>query len=203
MGYSSPPTSKGARQAQEILDAALVCLGRDGYAATSLARVADEAGVSKRMVLYYFSSREELFDRLAESIGDRLLQQLEEAISGLEDPREVVEAGFEQLWAAFTADRALLIALFGVSIEGVTDTQLGSTVTRFKNRFRALMRRQIAEARSHGRKLIIDEDVAVTIMITGFLGIAMEWLETGDTPALKNTIIAFERMVASLAPPVD
>ena len=203
MAYSSPPTSKGARQAQEILDAALVCLGRDGYAATSLARVADEAGVSKRMVLYYFSSREELFDRLAESIGDRVLQQLEDAIAGLEDPREIVEAGFEQLWDAFTSDRALLIALFGVTTEGVTDAQLGSTVTRFKNRFRGLLRRQIADARAQGRKLIIDEDVAVTIMVTGFLGLAMEWLETGDTPALKNTIIAFERMVASLAPPAE
>lgn len=200
MSYTSPPTSKGARQAQEILDAALSCLGRDGYAATSLARVADEAGVSKRMVLYYFSSREELFDRLAESIGDRLLLQLEDAIAGLEDPREVVEAGFEQLWAAFTADRGLLIALFGVSIEGVTDAQLGATVTRFKNRFRGLMRKQIAAARSRGRELVVDEDVAVTIMVTGFLGIAIEWLETGDTPALKKTIAAFEGMVASLAP---
>ncbi len=43
-----------------MLEAAIRCLGEDGYAATSLQRVADAAGVQKRMVLYYFESREHL-----------------------------------------------------------------------------------------------------------------------------------------------
>ncbi len=201
MAQSQPPTVKGVRQSQEILDAALRCLGRDGYSATSLARVADEAGVSKRMVLYYFDSREELFERLAQSIGDRLLAQLEEAISGIQGPREVVHAGFGRLWDAITADRALLIALFGITIESVTDERLAEAVRTFKDSLRELLRRQLDAARANGLRIIVDDDMAVTAMLTGFLGLAFEWLETGDTPVLRQTIEGYERMVAGMAAP--
>lgn len=201
MPSTQPPTEKGARQAQEIVEAALRCLGRDGYAATSLGRVAEEAGVSKRMVLYYFDSREDLFVQLARSSGQRLIAQLEEAVAGLQDPSAVVHAGFGRMWEAITADRALLIAMFGMSIESVTDERLAGATAEFKNGLRVLLRRQMADARAHGRRLIVDDEVAVTAIISGFLGLAFEWLETGETPALMQTIAGYEQMVAGMAPP--
>ncbi len=201
MAFSAPPTPKGARQAQEILDAALRCLGRDGFSATSLSRVADEAGVSKRMVLYYFDSREALFDQLAESIGERLITALDDAIDGLEDPAEAVTAGFSEMWTAITADRALLVALFGVTTEAVTDARLDRTVSNFKDRFRDLLRKQLDLARANGRRITVDDDIAVTAVLAGFLGLALEWLERGDTPELEKTIGAFQAMLTSLAPP--
>jgi AcrR family transcriptional regulator len=201
MDQPLPPTSKGVRQSQEILDAALRCLGRDGYAATSLARVADEAGVSKRMVLYYFDSREELFVQLTKSIGDRLLRVLEDAVAGIQDPGEVTQVAFERMWSAITADRALLIALFGVSIESVTDERLGEAVAEFKESFRELLRKQLTDARAHGRRIVVDDEMAVTATMTGFLGLAFEWLETGDTPELQATIAGYQQMVAAMAPP--
>lgn len=201
MPRSQQTTSKGERQRQEILDAALRCLGRDGYAATSLSRVADEAGVSKRMVLYYFDSREDLFVRLARSIGQRLIGQLEEAISGIQDPAEVVHAGFGRLWSAITADRGLLVALFGVSIESVTDERLADAVSQFKSELRALLKRQLDAAREQGLRVRVDDDVAITAMVSGFLGLAFEWLETGDSDALKRTIAGYERMVVAMTLP--
>lgn len=202
MPQAQPPTNKGVRQSQEILDAALRCLGRDGYAATSLARVAEEAGVSKRMVLYYFDSREALFVQLAQSIGDRLIAQLEEAIAGIEDPTAVVHAGFGRIWEAITADRGLLIALFGITIESVTDERLAAAVADFKSRLRELLGRQMQYARQAGLRTVVDDDVAITAMVSGFLGLAFEWLETGDTPALAQTIAGYEQIVAGMATPV-
>jgi AcrR family transcriptional regulator len=200
MTQPQAPTTKGARQQREILDAALSCLGRDGFAATSLARVADEAGVSKRMVLYYFDSREALFTQLTRAIGRRLLTQLEDAITGLQDPGEVTEAGFTRMWEAITADRGLLVALFGVTIESATDAGLAEAIADFRESFRALLRRQLADARTHGRRTVFDDDVAVTMMLSGFYGLAFEWLETGDTPELRETIAGYQRLVAGLAP---
>jgi AcrR family transcriptional regulator len=201
MAYTDPPTEKGIRQAEEILDAALRCLGRDGFSATSLGRVAEEAGVSKRMVLYYFESRAALFDRLAQSIGDRLIVQLEDAMAGLTEPGEVVGAGFNRVWTAITADRALLIALFGVTIEAVTDEKLRHTVIGFKDRFRALLLKQLEDARAQGRKTLLDDEVAVTLMLSGFLGLAMEWLERGDSTDLSAAISSYQAGIAALAPP--
>lgn len=201
MPLTTPPTDKGARQAEEILDAALRCLGRDGYAATSLSRVAEEAGVSKRMVLYYFDSREALFVQLAQSVGSRLIDQLEEAVAGIQEPSEVVHAGFGRMWEAITADRGLLIAMFGITTESVTDERLAGAVHEFKDNLRALLRRQIVSARSHGRRVLLDDEVVITAIISGFFGLAIEWLEAGDTPALTGTIAGFEQLVAGMAPP--
>lgn len=201
MPQTQPPTTKGARQAQEILDAALRCLGRDGYAATSLARVAEEAGVSKRMVLYYFDSRETLFVQLTRSVGERLIAQLEGAIAGIQDPTAVVHAGFGQMWSAITADRSLLVALFGVTTESITDERLAEAAGEFKNSLRALLRRQLDLARAQGLQIVVDDDVAITAMVSGFLGLALEWLDTGDTPALEATIKGYEEMVAAMARP--
>jgi AcrR family transcriptional regulator len=201
MAQPLPPTSKGVRQSQEILDAALRCLGRDGYASTSLARVAEEAGVSKRMVLYYFDSRETLFVQLTKSIGDKLIAQLEQGVSGIQDPGEVTQAGFERMWTAITSDRALLIALFGVTIESVTDERLAEAVGDFKEGIRELLRKQLVDARAHGRRIVVDDEVAVTAMMTGFFGLAVEWLESGDTPELQQTIAGYQQMVAAMAPP--
>jgi AcrR family transcriptional regulator len=201
MAQPLPPTSKGVRQSQEILDAALRCLGRDGYASTSLARVAEEAGVSKRMILYYFDSRETLFVQLTKSIGNKLIAQLEQGVSGIQDPGEVTQAGFERMWSAITSDRALLIALFGVTIESVTDELLAEAVGDFKEGIRELLRKQLVDARAHGRHIVVDDEVAVTAMMTGFFGLAIEWLESGDTPELQQTIAGYQQMVAAMAPP--
>src|SRR4051794_7551097 len=152
------------------------------------------------MVLYYFDSREALFERLAQSIGDRLYAQLEDAMSGLTEPGEVVESAFNRIWKAITSDRALLIALFGVTIESVTDPTLSATVIRFKDRFRDLLTKQMSDARAQGRKTFLDDRVAATLILSGFLGLAMEWLERGDSPELTATIASYQAGIAALAP---
>src|ERR1700757_1585620 len=84
-------TAKGARQAEAVLEAAIRCLGEEGYAGTSLQRVADAAGVQKRMVLYYFGSREQLVATALGRLGDTFLHELEARMDGLHAPAEVVD----------------------------------------------------------------------------------------------------------------
>ena len=137
------------------------------------------------------------------AVRSRAERQLEEAIAGVQDPSDVVRAGFGKLWEAITSDRALLIGLFGMTIESVTDERLAEAVGELKDEWRAFLRRQLAEARAHGRRIVVDDDVAVTVMLSGFLGLAMEWLETGETPELRQTIAGYEQMVANMAPPAS
>jgi AcrR family transcriptional regulator len=194
-------TPKGARQSEAILDAALRCLGRDGFAATSMGRIATEAGVSKRLLFHYFASREQLFDALADSLGARIVAQVEEATAGLATPEEVMAAGFERVWSAATGDRGLLIAYFGLVTEAVTDERLRPAVTRLKDRFRALVGELLAGARAHGMRVLIDEGALTTLLLAGVQGLALEWLERGDAPALRAAIADFQRLAAAAVAP--
>lgn len=195
-----PPTPKGARQAHKILDAALRVLGRDGYHATSLRRVAAEAGVQQRMVSYYYGSREQLIEHAVRHVGDRLVDQIAEAVQGLEEPADIIATGFERLWNALTTDRALLVAYFGLTAEAVTDPYLKPATGYISDRLRELIAGLIADARGRGRRILVDEDSLIVMMIAVVQGFVLDYLERGDTPALRSAIAQVQAGLAQLAP---
>lgn len=55
------PPSKGELTRQAVLDAAVHRFGRDGFRATSVARIARDAGVGGTVAYAYFDSKEDLF----------------------------------------------------------------------------------------------------------------------------------------------
>ncbi|QIS06129.1 TetR family transcriptional regulator [Nocardia brasiliensis] len=55
------PYGKGIERREQILDAALRTIAERGYLATSVAELADAAGLSQGGLLHYFGSKEELF----------------------------------------------------------------------------------------------------------------------------------------------
>jgi AcrR family transcriptional regulator len=86
---------KARRQADRrsaILAAARRVLVKGGVAALTIGAVADEAGVSKPAVYYYFASREDVLGSLAAELVESEVALLEEAIG-------VAETGVEALVA--------------------------------------------------------------------------------------------------------
>jgi AcrR family transcriptional regulator len=65
----------------ELRPIAAARFARDGFQATSLQQIADEAGYSKSSVLYHFASKEALLDALLEPTIDALAEVIEQADS--------------------------------------------------------------------------------------------------------------------------
>lgn len=61
----------------QILDVASVAFGADGYAATSVADIADRSGISKPLVYNYFGSKDGLFLACIERAGAVLAEEIE------------------------------------------------------------------------------------------------------------------------------
>jgi AcrR family transcriptional regulator len=80
------------RRAQ-IVDAAARVLGRQGYEATSMKEIADEAGVSSGLLHYYFGTKEDLLAAVVRSIHEELMAEWRATMAGLDDPLEKVAAG--------------------------------------------------------------------------------------------------------------
>ena len=74
----APQQARAAKTRVKLLDAAATVVRRDGIQAMRLARVAEEAGVSKGGLLHHFGSKEELVTGLLE-------QTLSDAASGLDE----------------------------------------------------------------------------------------------------------------------
>lgn len=63
--------AESERKRQRVLDGARVCFGRDGYAGATVARIAQEAGVSNGLLYQFFRNKDHLFEVvLAEVIRD-------------------------------------------------------------------------------------------------------------------------------------
>ncbi len=74
----APQQARAAKTRAKLLDAAATVVRRDGIQAMTLARVAEEAGVSKGGLLHHFGSKEELVTGLLE-------QTLADAAVGLDE----------------------------------------------------------------------------------------------------------------------
>lgn len=76
-----PAASSDLPSTQEahILKCALRCFAEGGYAATSVRTIASAAGITAPMINYYFGSKEELYQRIAELIAGALQEHLDAA----------------------------------------------------------------------------------------------------------------------------
>jgi AcrR family transcriptional regulator len=83
-----PPQPEAARE--RLLGAAARCIARDGLAATSVASVASEAGVSRPTVYRYFEDRDALVNEALRVAADRLRSTVLERIETLPTPAEMV-----------------------------------------------------------------------------------------------------------------
>ncbi|MEQ3552660.1 TetR/AcrR family transcriptional regulator [Pseudonocardia nematodicida] len=73
-----------------VLDAAAASFAEQGYKQSSIAGIAERAGVSRATFYVYFSSREEVFRALTERVRDELAE-VQRAAGRSGDPRTVVD----------------------------------------------------------------------------------------------------------------
>ncbi len=75
------PTGQRVPTRQRVLDAALSAFGTDGYSATSLDALAAQLGVRKQTILYYFPSKQVLFDSVIDAAAQDLVELFEQEAS--------------------------------------------------------------------------------------------------------------------------
>lgn len=75
------PTARSERTRKEVLNAAAECISRDGYAAASTIRIAEQAGVSWGVLQYHFGDK----DSLMAAVLDYGMAQTEARFNALID----------------------------------------------------------------------------------------------------------------------
>lgn len=199
--HSTNLTRKGQRTSQAILDAAVRCVARDGVAATSMQRVADEAGVGKRAVIYYFKTREGLLNAVVRQVGDLMLDRLDQAVSDLDAPADIVERGFDVVWDAITTDQALLAAWFGLHAEAVTNSDFRAAANYIGDRLEGIATRLMDVQLARGRVLRVEPAALRVLIVANVQGLAAYYLQNGDTPALRSAIQEFQTFLSTVATP--
>lgn len=193
------PAPRAPGQTREhLLDAALGVIADRGYAGTTMQRVADAAGVDKALLHYYFVSKAGFFAAVAEHLGGRLLDDVERAVAGLDDPTRVVETGFTALWDHAVAEPELHAAWLSLYAAAITDPELAPAVGLVRERYRAMVASRLDAMLAAGWTSRLSHGATVKVVLASIDGYTLALLDDGHTPELDEAIAATHELVREL-----
>lgn len=105
--FQEPKTN---RKAYAILESAIVCYAKKGWAKTTLEMIARESGVSRTLILHYFKDSKDLRDVTIQYVRLLLQKYVVDAISQKKNPAEMLETYIRTcfLWTEHMRSHALL-----------------------------------------------------------------------------------------------
>lgn len=77
---------------RQLVEAAIEVLNVEGYAHTSLSKIAKQAGVSTSLTLYHFKHKQELMMEVLSSIYSGLVEEVRRSLHRASDPRQELRA---------------------------------------------------------------------------------------------------------------
>lgn len=167
-------------RALAVLRGAYRVMARQGSHRLSLQDVADEAGVSKGMVLYYFKSKENLFLTTMRYALERTGDRIRERIAGVDDPRQVIAALIDAIFIDPRRNRdfyLLYLDLIEHSARVPSFGQLSALATEIIN---GLYEEVIREGMARGGLAVDDPAAAAAAMRALIDGIFLSWLQRPD-----------------------
>ena len=101
---------EAARRAQ-IVDAATLVVAEVGYANTSLARIAERAGVSKSVISYHFDGKQDLLAQVAGAFFEHAWEHMAPRIEAATTATERIAAWITAECEYFAAHRSQFLAM--------------------------------------------------------------------------------------------
>lgn len=196
-------TRKGRRESARILAVATTVMARDGISGATLGRIAAEADVDKRMIAYYFGTREALWAEVLRSFGRHVAELADVAIQDHTTPFEIASAAVEAIWKGSVVDEPELTRAYVVLAAGRSNSNpVRLALDEITTVFTELFERGVAMGEAAGFALDDDLEFFVTAMFAMLRGMLVEWSEHGDSPALAGARETFKRVAAVSFRPV-
>jgi AcrR family transcriptional regulator len=154
----------------------------EGYAGTTLAKVAARSGESKALVAYHYGSKQGLVATVAGSVAEAITAAVLARLGSAEDVEGVVAnaaAGVDQI---LQEDDRLARVYFDLAAVSVVEPDVRQTIAAINEGWRAVLIERFTEVGVPAARAR-----ALTVMvIAGLSGLALERIERGDTAELRG-----------------
>lgn len=192
----TPRRSQAERTAAmraRLIDAAVACLNRLGYSATTLATIAEEAGVSRGGMLHQFPSKVDLMLAVvAFASGYDERPQAPRALNDDGDKRAQFIAQTDNVWRAQTTPAVM--AKLEIMVAARSDPQLADPLPAMFNAIEARRRSFMIE---FAREIGVEDAEAIESMVTlhmaAMRGLSIEMLLTDDPARIERAYDLLKR----------
>jgi TetR/AcrR family transcriptional regulator, transcriptional repressor of bet genes len=150
-------------------------LKEEGYAGLTTAKVAARSGQNKALIGYHFGSKQGLVAAVGREVSESITA---EVLGGLEDAESVeavVRGLMDGLWRILDRDERLARLYFDLAAVSVVEPEVRAVMQEMKARWRSVVGDVL-----HG------SEAASVFVIAGLEGLALERLDRGETPSLRE-----------------
>jgi AcrR family transcriptional regulator len=164
-----------SEKAQRIVDAMRSSVGRRGAAGSTFDHVAQEAGVSRGLLHYYFGSKERLLVEVVRRDCDIRLERLEQGLRGADSMEQIIDVLVIEVRSFLQEDpgsQALLYEMFSASR---TNEEIRSELADLYRRTRTKVAEVLREKDAEGViQLSGDADAAAAVLFALGDGIELQ-----------------------------
>lgn len=186
---------------RELTDAVCRLTLRGGLGAATFRRVAAEAGVSVRLVQYYFGSKQGLLEATQEHVGERSIQRLMTWINATDgSARAVLEAFVKSFIPVDEETRMAMLMYVALYTEGVVAAMGEPSANTGRKTEVEMMHNTILEQLSRGPLISGVDPHAEAVLLTALLpGLGQYVLDGTMTPEAAAATIDhhFDRLFES------
>jgi len=181
-----------------LLNAAFRCLSRYGFSGTTMERIAEEAGVSKGTLTYYFKNKEDISCRVAAHVAAQFHGDVRQALETLKDPRERLIRAIELFWTGYIGRPEVITGYYDMWAQSFFHPALReeviAIVTDFRRIFLDELVRLSAVAGPDGERLLSD-----AVLIAGVVdGVATQFFREPELTDWDRVLARLKKIVSTM-----
>jgi len=183
---------------EHLLDMAFRCLSRHGFSGTTMERMAEEAGVSKGTLTYYFKNKEDITCRIASHVAAGFFGEVRQALQGVNDPRERLNRAIELLWTGYMGQPELITGYYDLWAQSFFHPALKEQVVAIYTDFRRIFLDELVrlsgETGPDGKRLLSD-----AILIAGVVdGVAIQFFLEPELTDWDRVLARLKKIVSTM-----
>ncbi len=173
-----------------ILAAAIECLSKLGYSATTTVAVGEHAGVSRGALLHHFPTRAELIAAAVRRLFEELDERFRKAFAQVSADEDRIDAAVELIWKGYASPKVPpLLELF---VAARTDARFRSALAPVAREHRNRLRQLVVESLVDGPPSK-DFEVTLALAFDAIQGMAIRRIV--QPSAVSETLTAIKALL--------
>jgi len=181
---------------EQILNGLFLAMSKKGFEAVSITDIAKEAGVTRGILHYYFTNKDEMLVELMRSISEIYVRRLNRFISKEKTPLDKLSAFFR---FHTIGEEQEVHALTGVWVEywgkAAGGHSAGEVIANLQAKLRGLIEEIFKEGIRDGSITGVDPAAASAVILGAVEGILLQWRVNSKAINLSSVLGELEKIV--------
>lgn len=170
---------------QQLIDAAIRVIRRDGVESASLRTIASEAKASLAAVHVCFTNKDELMQAAAAELLQQLVRSIPRVVDGSEDVRAIAHRVMDLFWAQMVSDQLNILAQFEIGIWAKRNPHHGDLSRIVYSDYEKEISKLLIAAAERQKQTIAARDVARALIVI-MDGCSLQYFADPSDPRHKD-----------------